>query len=471
MKSGLIAHLEKVLLFLLLGSFALPLILSGVLLIPATHTPATAWLRNASLGGVQVQPSSVLLSRASLLSAKYQESVTKRYNFSFAGREFMIRLADEFYLRVFHTSPVGILIGPLLNLNAVPFAQEYCLLRPRKDLLVPLVDDLRRLQDFCDARRIAFAFLITPSKPSISPETLPANWWHRYVPQPREYDYLLPLLREKGIRYVDGHRITADLKRTARAPVFPAGGGHWGYSAALATTNALLELLAREGLGVQPIQHYREEISDNPSGQDYDAVAVLNLMFPMHYPVTNVIVQPLAGQNTHRPNLVFVGGSFVKKMMELLATSAHFSELEYYFYYKMSQSSGTDGEVHRIAAPTPALNFQTDVFAADALVLEANEEVLPAMAPHLQSFLHDALAALPDPHEAKAPFHYLSRTNYRWGDTLSFVANQHPIDTAAISGFSQLTAGGAATEGPLATVRMNVPIPPDDMELEGRCPF
>ena len=125
-----------------------------------------------------------------------------------------------------------------------------------------------------------------------------------------------------------------------------------------------------------------------------------------------------------------------------------------------------DGERHVISKPTAPLDFETDVFAADALVLEVNEQTLHAPALHLTSFLHDALAVLPDPRAAKAPFHYESRVQYRWGETLSFVRDHQSINLAATSGFNGPDERGSNTVGSLLSLRVTAPPAPADMTLE-----
>jgi hypothetical protein len=90
---------------------------------------------------------------------------------------------------------------------------------------------------------------------------------------------------------------------------------------------------------------------------------------------------------------------------------------------------------------------------------------LPLGVSHVKAFLQDALAGLPNPQAARIPFHYQTRASYHWGDTLSFRANQHPIDVTAISGFTPMSNDGAYTVGPRATVRMSVPPANQDMVL------
>ncbi len=460
------ARLEKILVLLLVAGFALPVPLGLWLLIPANKTPATVWLRNRTLSGIQIKPKAVALSRASLLSSRYQAFLAQFYDLHFAGRELLIRVLDEVYLHAFHTMPSGQIVGPRLSLIEPAYTEEYCLRRGDDQALRSLAGDLRTMQDFCAARGIPFALVITPSKAAIYPEELPANWLRLYQSAPRYYDLFLPLLQEKGIHYVDGHRLAVEMKPTAKTPLFPLGGIHWSDPLALATANGLLEMLARQGFGVQPIHDYRTRYSNDPKDQDCDLANLVNNVSAWHYPVATVTVQPTAGQNPYHPNLVAVGGSFTWKLLELLDVSRQFSELECYFYYTAYKSSILNGERHTITKPTAPLNFETEVFAADALVLEVNEQTLYTPALHLTSFLHDALAVLPDPHAAKAPFHYESRVQYQWGKILSFVRGNDPIDPAATSGFDTPDERGSNIFGSSPSLRFTAPPAPRDMTLE-----
>ena len=459
------AKLEKTLVGLLVVAFALPLTLGIWLWASQNKAFVTVWLRNATLHGVQIRPEPVAFSRASVFSARFQAACAARYDAGFAGRELFIRVINEVYLRVFHSVRTGVVVGPHLSLVETIYPQEYCLQRPGREALRPLADDLRRMQDFCEARGMAFAVVITPSKAAVYPENLPADWRRRFRCEPRYYDQFLALLREQGIHYVDGHRLAVQMKSAVRAPVFPLGGGHWGDPAALATTNALLGLLAREGLHVRPIQRCRQVLSNRPTGQDRDVADLVNSLLPWHYWVSTVTVQPEEPEGGDHPNLVVVGGSFVWSMLAMLDASREFSELEFYQYYKLAKFCRLDGELHRVAEPTPPVNFEGEVFAADALVLEANEQALPEPN-HLVAFLHDALAVLPDPRAAKAPFHYESQLRYAWGDTLSFVAGKNPLNIAATKGFTSPAEAGAYTVGTQASIHFLAPPPPGDMVLE-----
>ncbi len=461
-----ITLLEKGLVLLLAASFALPLAAGLLLRLPPVAARVPGWVRNRTLSGAPVPPEPVAPGRSTLFSASYQAAVADSFNAHFVGREMLIRGIDEFYLRAFHATPIGVLVGPNRSLVEPIYADDYCLLRGDGETLRPLVEDLRRMQDFCDARGTAFALVITPSKAAVYPENLPANWLRRFRPEPRYYDEFVTLLREKGVRAVDGHRIAVEMKRATAVPVFPLGGIHWGDPAALATANAVLEQLAGCGLQVKPMRDSQTEVSADPKGQDRDLVSLINIVFPWHYPVARVTPLPVSPPPSYRPNVVCIGGSFAWKLLSMLDASGQFSELDQYFYYGRSKSCQVDGEKHEIAKPAPPIHFDTDVFAADALVLEVNEQTLHTPAAHLTSFLHDALAVLPDPHAPRAPFHYESRMDYHWGDTLSFVANQHPVSIGSTRGFTTPGADGSRTVGPVASLHFVAPPPAQDMVLE-----
>ncbi len=466
MNPRLCALLERTLVLLLALSFTLPLAVGGWLRFSGNRRPSTAWLRNATLGGVQVQPEVVPYSRHHVFSAKYQGAWSRNYDANFPGRELLIRVIDEIYLRIFHTAPGGVLVGPHDSLVELGYAEEYCLQRPGKDDLAPLAADLRRMQDCCDARGVAFALVVTPSKAAIYPENLPVDWRRRYKPGPRYYDEFTRLLREKGVRHVDGHRIAADLKPFATtAPVFPPGGIHWGDPAALATTNAVLKLLGGTDPRLETIRNFQTQVSNFPKNQDSDLATLLNTLFAPSYPVVTITVEPARARNPHPPTLAFVAGSFGWKMLDMLNDSRQFSEVDFYYYYLRSKHCGLRGELHEVASPVPPLNFNTDIFAADALVLEINEQSLPDPA-HLAAFLRDALASAPDPRAGKAPFHYESRMFYQWGDTLTFGPGEHPVNPAAVTGFTEVGDLGAYTQGSVASLHLIAAPPPEAMVLE-----
>lgn len=469
MRAMLLRRLERTLVFLLLASFTLPRLLGWALLLLPADVPAWPWLRNTTLGGMVIAPEEVAADRRNLLSAKYQKAFAQAFDLHFAGREGLIRLSNELNLRAFHTITAGTIVGRNLSLFQPGYVAEYCLKRAQPGELRPFVDDLKRVQDLCAARGMAFAFVITPNKASVNPEDLPPAWRRRYRPGSRYYEALLPLLREKGIRLVDGRQIATELKTTVSWPVFPIGGLHWSGPLGLMAGNAMLSLLASQGLDVAPVTDFKIERSNVPAGRDFDLANLNNLAFPMRYPVATLVL-PLPsspGPQPPHPNAVVVGGSFSADLMKALSAARRFSEITYLYYYHTERQMVIDGETHLVATPTPPLNFATEIFSADALVLEANEETLPFGAPHLQAFLRDALAAAPGLPPARGPFLGVGAwQDYQWGERFSFLAADANCRPTALTGFSAPTGHGVDTIGPRGSVRLLTPPPPGDMVIE-----
>ncbi len=336
-KAQVAAGTEKLFTVLLAFSFAVPLLLTFWFYLVPDTSPATLWLRNGTLNGLSNVPPIPPLSFAALRSAALQVSVADHVNNAFVGRELIIRLTNEALLRFFRTSSLPMVIGhgPSLILNDARFnfVDEYTILREPPDKLRPLVEDLRRFQDHCLLRGVGFTVVITPTKPSILPEQLPDGWAHRYDPRPRDYDNFLHLLRAEGVRYVDGHALTTDAKRTDPGPVFPPGGIHWDEYAAMTTANGLLADLAAQGQPVRPATGIKTTLAPPTNAEDVDMLRFAALTHLWPYRVAHLDIPPVPLKQSQRPTVVFVGGSFVERLGQVLYRTHQFSEIDWLRYY------------------------------------------------------------------------------------------------------------------------------------------
>ena len=61
-------------------------------------------------------------------------------------------------------SSADIVVGKENVLYETAYVREYCLQRTNRETLAAMVRNLKRFQDECERRHIAFVFLITPSK-------------------------------------------------------------------------------------------------------------------------------------------------------------------------------------------------------------------------------------------------------------------------------------------------------------------
>lgn len=365
--------------------------------------------RFGHLLGMQTEEKYTPFSFPTLLNAKYQESLGRFFDKEFVSRVQLIKFTNELYFRMFKVSPMvsaAITVGRHDTLYGTQFLDEYYLRRRTREELEPMVRDLKTMQDACRKLGMGYVVLVTPSKASIESELNPRGWDRFYNPSPRGYDLLIPLLKQYGLHYVDGHAILAKAKGQAVVPLFPKGGIHWGQYGGWLTANALVAELQSQGQPLQFIERGESKITNNPTPDEADDLLLMNLVFPWKFPVEHFDIKPAktAGEKGRRPNLVFVSGSFMWRLADILSTSRQFSEIDCYYYYKINKTCFVDGKINAATNDVKPLDFAREIFAADNLVLELNEERIPAYPTHLTAFLDDALKHLPDESKPREPF-------------------------------------------------------------------
>ena len=456
--------LEKIFVVILIAMFFTPLVI-GVLRF-SDHF--NRWFSETVLNGCTITDPPVAFSPASVSAARYQASLASEFNRQFAGRTALIRWANEIHFRLFKVCSMNseyMTVGRNHTLYETAYLREYFIERPGAEEVRSLVREIKRMQDGCERLGIGFALLITPCKPAIQPEDVPDAWLRRFDPRPRSYDRLIPLLKENRIRFVDGHALCIAAKAAAPVPMFPKGGTHWGAYAVAITTNALLAEFRTQGRDLRELDTCNPQVSTDPTGSDSDLLDLMNLTLPWHYPVFRTDVNPRCFGDNKRPHLVMVGGSFMWQVAELLDRSRQFSTIDCHFYYRLSRKRFLDGIRQESSSRRP-LDFDREIFAADCLVLELNEQVPPGRN-HLRAFASDALACLPDPTAPKLPFAGELRMPYRWGEPILF-GNADPrlVDTTCLTGFSGPEPTATWTEGREARITLGVQPPEGDLIME-----
>ena len=367
------------------------------------------WLSNRTLKGVTIAAPDVHFSWQALAAGDFQRSKAARFNEGFPGREALIRWTNEAWFRLFHetASPTStILVGPNDRLFEKGYLHEYFLERTEKTALVPWVQDLRRLQDFCRQTGIGFIVLISPSKVAMSPDDTPEAWRRRHDPRPRAYVQLVELFRENEILFVDAPALLA-AERAAHpppAPFFPKGGIHWNSRAVSLVANTILTQLREQGQPGEPLIFLNSTLSDQPKGQDQDLVQLMNLARPLSYPCEELSFQRRDQTKAAQRTMAVIGGSFCVELIRLLSASGPFCEISHHFYYRLSKNRAVDGQLTPVRSLGAPQDFAREIFGADCLLLEINEAVVPQTDHHLAVFLRDALAHLPDPSAARPPF-------------------------------------------------------------------
>jgi len=433
--------------------------------------PHATWLRNQTLSGVVAKEPTHELSWSAVKSGRYQEGLARWFNTNFAGRELLIRLTCEGWYRSFRQSPLaaGIILGKDDYLFAEPYLTEYCLDRGSTQRLEMLAADMRRMQDACDGFGLAFLFLITPSKPSVMPEYIPQAWLQRYDQRPRAYDQLLPLLRDHGVRYVDGHVLSVEAKADAQSSVFPKGGVHWGAYPAWKTTNAVINALAAQGKPLKPIRVAGSQVADLPEGFDADLLTLMNLAVPWRYPVTNLTIEPQSLTATS-PKIVMVGASFATEVARQISASSQVAEVDHYFYYNLEMRSIEKGTIRVERNPVGWVDFDREIFASDCVILECNELDLGVRGrDYLATFLKDALHHLTSARSSDRPPSYGSRDAFKcgWGQEVSFKSADHPFGPkrACLRGFGECEEKATWTVRSSASIALSVPASKEDVLL------
>ena len=387
--------------------FLIPLALAPIRNNPKHFGRLHPWIANYTIGGLTIPPRDIRFSLQSALKGDFQKSKADRFNLGFPGREGLIRLTNEVWLRLFHdtaTPTSSVALGRNDTLFEKAYLREYWVRRTEKRLLAPFATKLRRLEDECRKVGVGFVVVVSPSKASIYPEDAPLAWQRRYDPRPRAYEQLVELFRENNISFVDGPALFRNEKSKSdpSVPLFPKGGTHWNSRGALLVANATLERLREQKMPLEPIDATDISISYRPEGPERDLLDLINLARDWRYPCERVAIKPTVAPR--QLSMSVVGGSFIWELARQLSMSEQFSEIDFFYYYRLYKSCLVQGRPVTVRTPAIPLDFASEIFAADCLLLEMNEQAIPERENHLSAFVDAALSHLPDPSAARPAF-------------------------------------------------------------------
>jgi hypothetical protein len=127
--------------------------------------------------------------------------------------------------------------------------------QPDLEYLNRYVDFLAEAQRYCEERGAYFLYVITPEKPRVYPEYLPDT----IAPQLDPIDYLVPLLDERGINYLDLAQPLVEAKDEYKVFYTAYDVGHWNSTGAFIGIQALVERIgeAYPLLAVPDFDDYR----------------------------------------------------------------------------------------------------------------------------------------------------------------------------------------------------------------------
>jgi alginate O-acetyltransferase complex protein AlgJ len=336
------------------------------------------------------------------LNRRFQDSASKWFSRYFGARGLFVKVGNQVNYSLFGTSYMNnqtIIIGKQGQLYEVDYINNYCkLIHPMpQEIAEARVKDVAEIQDRLGQHGMAFVLLISPSKAAIYPEFIPDIFCRSPKSTSRDYENFVPLLDQYKINYVDGHAITLAAKTREQAPVFSQGGTHWNYLGAYYTVERLLgmiEALTRQSIGRLSLQDL--VIDHKPRGTDKDLAELLNLISPPYnYLVPHpTIVREGPAQDLGRA--VFVGGSFIWTVLDILDPTHVFQAMDVYYYYKLLLKSYPAKTSRSI--DVSQIDWNNDVLTSQVIVLEINESDFAGE--YLSAFISDILRQLrADPHD------------------------------------------------------------------------
>ena len=215
---------------------------------------------------------------------------------------------------------------------------------------------------------IEFLMFMAPDKGFLYPEHMPYRKHDTTTVNAREY--YSAKFDDYGFPYIEMTKWFIELKKADTLPysLFSQSGAHWGFSAALATDSLLrfMENLKGEQL---PRLHFGplRESSEATLKGDHDLENTVNLMRPVPHDYDRLYdaeVTVVTDPTTIKPNVLFVGNSFLRRMHYYVPFDDVFSYSEYWYY----NSTAYYGKKYSKNANVFSLDILQKILDADYVV-------------------------------------------------------------------------------------------------------
>jgi hypothetical protein len=255
-----------------------------------------------------------------------------------------------------------------------------------------LVQDLERMQTQLARRGTAFVLVISPSKPEIVPEHLPAPLvatTNEVLAKPSVYasgyEQLAGALRGSDIATVDAHADFLQWKSDGVA-LFPPGGTHWNHYGAQRVLERVWQVLREQAAGVKldelpSLTGYRMSA---PAGTDVDLLKLLNLWWFEPGGPSPVPFPTLAEARPPRKPLriAIVGDSFAYTLVDALARAGVTGTVDLFYYarrhfhYDLTVAGATPSPQDLGPVDHKQVPVHPGIRDADVVILEINEHLV-----------------------------------------------------------------------------------------------
>jgi len=357
------------------------LLLMANLLLPALGQGSMKL--SPALFGVTM-PERAVLTWEGVLHGSYQATYARLIDTRVPLYPTAVRLRNQVQYSLFGAAGMPrLIVGRGPSLFEDPYAMEYCgrHLATWRQVADGWAAQIREMQDIEERRGKAFLYELPPSKVAQYPDILPAGYTCPASAADRAgvVPAWLAMLCAHGVHVADTTSVLTAAHAAYPFPLYPPGGAHWNAVGAAVAMQAVMAELNRlvPGGGFVPFT-FQWHMIRHASGLDVDLARLMNLLWP--FPaglVPAVDLQPgPAPEPCPNTRVVIVGGSFGHAMLEhLLATTCNPPAVEYEYWRVFRVSWSKLGQV--VTPGVDEAQRARDILAADVLVYEENEQVLP----------------------------------------------------------------------------------------------
>jgi hypothetical protein len=294
-----------------------------------------------AVGGDEIERKLEKISFDSFLTSRFQKSFDDWLSQKIGFRGYMVRMDNQINYLAFGELDGGVKTDVVLGSKKMLYQRDYIKSVDGFDLVSLDVLErrvllLKRLQGFLKSRGKSLVLLISPTKASIYPEYIPAEYRSDlYKGRPTNYQNILPLLKKHKINVLDGQAKFKKQSTEVDYLYFAPSGAHWNDVASCEIASSLLESAAT-GLGktlmyfsCSPVKIKKTRTSD------LDLLRLCNLLIsdsfqiPAAYPVTKA-KKPVGA---FKPRIMFLGDSFMWPIIRFIEWHKVYKSIDMLYYY------------------------------------------------------------------------------------------------------------------------------------------